>query len=681
MEHQARKAWIREAFVCADCGACFSNRDAYAMHVMLRAQNDSCVPGGSSRSDTERPDYHHHLTQDGLKKITTDSIVINLKSTTSPKPCKSPYPENLVIKKESVEEEEFQTNCGGLAATPPAGSKNTCTSRPASISSDQRKQLTAITSQPHHVFRHSPFLSSFSQHSVSHERKQHSKSLLKTWLCYKCNKIFDSCDTLAMHAMDCCHVSSSNDNNVSLRDTTDESLPATNGLSFAFGNHHDAANGSVTSSMFDSRNSLLLQNSLAQKLLKDISSSPLHAQLYLPYLSQTQYALLTSMQDVSAQQADERAGSTGNALSHSPSSSNNDTSHSHSSVETIKRILAAAQQLMRREQAGLGLFKDEPTLMMTPRDERIGNRISPAPATHATSSTPAIHNSCASPLTPTHKTIVLPAPTTQPSTSSGYNTIDKVFMSHLENKLSPRLELQEFTQSGGNSAMSSTSNVTHATDRSNISEREYVARLHGRVRRLSDVSSALDDRDYIMYAKRMKHNNLNISSEIQSNFPILDVKLARKTHLHDGLKENVASGTGSIHDELSNTNSDTDELLDYSIKSGKCNEQPVREAADTLLGLPHHAVDNVSTSKDDHAAVTTQEDEYNNDSIVRFVINQSNSAAICSHCKIIFIDRTLYHIHMGLHNLNNPWQCNLCGKVCQNCHDFTTHVLHLSNNR
>ncbi|XP_021341115.1 uncharacterized protein LOC110442035 [Mizuhopecten yessoensis] len=50
---------------------------------------------------------------------------------------------------------------------------------------------------------------------------------------------------------------------------------------------------------------------------------------------------------------------------------------------------------------------------------------------------------------------------------------------------------------------------------------------------------------------------------------------------------------------------------------------------------------------------------------------------MCKYCEIIFPNRTLYYLHMGLHNVNTPWQCNMCGKVCGNVHDFNAHIIHL----
>nr|KAG5699315.1 hypothetical protein BaRGS_004252 [Batillaria attramentaria] len=42
----------------------------------------------------------------------------------------------------------------------------------------------------------------------------------------------------------------------------------------------------------------------------------------------------------------------------------------------------------------------------------------------------------------------------------------------------------------------------------------------------------------------------------------------------------------------------------------------------------------------------------------------------------MFADRTLFQLHMGLHNVNNPWQCNACGLVCSSRLHFATHALH-----
>ncbi|XP_059157579.1 uncharacterized protein LOC131941961 [Physella acuta] len=57
-------------------------------------------------------------------------------------------------------------------------------------------------------------------------------------------------------------------------------------------------------------------------------------------------------------------------------------------------------------------------------------------------------------------------------------------------------------------------------------------------------------------------------------------------------------------------------------------------------------------------------------------IGRMGEARYCPHCEILFLDVTLFHLHMGLHNVNNPWQCNTCGLVCSGRLEFNTHVLH-----
>ncbi|XP_061179299.1 uncharacterized protein LOC133187890 [Saccostrea echinata] len=48
----------------------------------------------------------------------------------------------------------------------------------------------------------------------------------------------------------------------------------------------------------------------------------------------------------------------------------------------------------------------------------------------------------------------------------------------------------------------------------------------------------------------------------------------------------------------------------------------------------------------------------------------------CRFCDIIFLNRTTFYLHKGLHNVNNPWQCNMCGQLYTNVHDFTAHIIH-----
>lgn len=55
----------------------------------------------------------------------------------------------------------------------------------------------------------------------------------------------------------------------------------------------------------------------------------------------------------------------------------------------------------------------------------------------------------------------------------------------------------------------------------------------------------------------------------------------------------------------------------------------------------------------------------------------SKDAPMCKYCEIVFFNKAIYYLHMGLHNVNNPWQCNVCGKICNDAVDFAAHVIHM----
>lgn len=62
---------------------------------------------------------------------------------------------------------------------------------------------------------------------------------------------------------------------------------------------------------------------------------------------------------------------------------------------------------------------------------------------------------------------------------------------------------------------------------------------------------------------------------------------------------------------------------------------------------------------------------------LQLLLQKREHAHVCGYCEIIFLNRTLFYLHMGLHNVNNPLQCNMCGKTCDSIHDFSAHVMHL----
>jgi len=65
-----------------------------------------------------------------------------------------------------------------------------------------------------------------------------------------------------------------------------------------------------------------------------------------------------------------------------------------------------------------------------------------------------------------------------------------------------------------------------------------------------------------------------------------------------------------------------------------------------------------------------------NKDVFAYVLDNQDKLLMCRFCNVIYTDQILYYLHMGLHNHNSPWQCNLCGVTCAGVQDFTSHVIH-----
>lgn len=112
---------------------------------------------------------------------------------------------------------------------------------------------------------------------------------------------------------------------------------------------------------------------------------------------------------------------------------------------------------------------------------------------------------------------------------------------------------------------------------------------------------------------------------------------------------------GNLFSQYQNLNCTTGNLVDnQGHRLGK--RQPTGSRLSTGTGSANH--ENESRSWTDESTSRVGEARY------------------CPHCEILFLDVTLFHLHMGLHNVNNPWQCNTCGLVCTGRLDFNIHVLH-----
>ena len=55
--------------------------------------------------------------------------------------------------------------------------------------------------------------------------------------------------------------------------------------------------------------------------------------------------------------------------------------------------------------------------------------------------------------------------------------------------------------------------------------------------------------------------------------------------------------------------------------------------------------------------------------------SQTQTAFMCDHCNIMFFQRAMYLMHMGLHSSENPWQCAVCGVTFTEVYSFTSHFI------
>ncbi|KAK7101948.1 hypothetical protein V1264_020249 [Littorina saxatilis] len=91
---------------------------------------------------------------------------------------------------------------------------------------------------------------------------------------------------------------------------------------------------------------------------------------------------------------------------------------------------------------------------------------------------------------------------------------------------------------------------------------------------------------------------------------------------------------------------------------------------------PQHNTSSADPLPSSTLASSTSSNSSHVSSMVKALTSQGHEVSACSHCELLFGDRTLYQLHMGLHNVNNPWQCNACGFVCSSRLHFATHTLH-----
>ncbi|CAL1532124.1 unnamed protein product [Lymnaea stagnalis] len=54
---------------------------------------------------------------------------------------------------------------------------------------------------------------------------------------------------------------------------------------------------------------------------------------------------------------------------------------------------------------------------------------------------------------------------------------------------------------------------------------------------------------------------------------------------------------------------------------------------------------------------------------------QTHPHFLCEHCDIMFFQRAMYLMHIGLHSADDPWCCAVCGNVYNEKYSFTSHFI------
>ena len=702
MEHQATKAWIREAFVCADCGACFSNRDAYAMHVMLRAQNDSCVPSTSANEESikneNQPSSLDTNVRLAIQTVSADrtddgnnySYATKTEALSSPRSSVSSHSHELLVVDECAEDRER------IIKEDTIDVRNNTESDPsetgeAGISNEQHLVATMISNSNMHFIKQS-LLHGINKHTIVFNNDHQTPHLLKTWLCYKCGQVFDTCDTLAMHAMDC-HASS----NKSTRSIPIDRLQQAN-LTENIDDEDIGSQRCSSSSAFQPFNAyraLLFESALAQKLLHNISVIPT-AKRRSPFSMHANNSLLKQNLNV-MQQGTFASGHLSFSVgkhdngSSKPNVSINDA-QSDTSSDTIRKILATAKQLMKKETHEQ--VQGTTSCLKSDTNVNVDNKTSSADR----AALPRANEAIAQPNETLNLAIIKSdlVNDTQDQSNINSSSISTTVtnMSSNTNKVN-NIHNRVFEKEEGENATNSliTEKVKFQTKEMGTSEHKFTSH---KKRKYDDAFNNLYDNNSSIQCNR--------EDNTQKNKLMLITELSASQINKEILNESgELDGSGNVENDIEYTNVSLHKkqlyqptghifnqfftaLCDKSINSiendyyGKIvvKEENQQESSSSLRADGDEKFECGKFSNENKDKTAIEEDE-NDENVLQYVSRYSNSAVICRHCKLVFIDRTLYHLHMGLHNLNNPWQCNLCGHVCQNCHDFSTHVLHFAD--
>lgn len=96
--------------------------------------------------------------------------------------------------------------------------------------------------------------------------------------------------------------------------------------------------------------------------------------------------------------------------------------------------------------------------------------------------------------------------------------------------------------------------------------------------------------------------------------------------------------------------------------------------------MPHNVV-SPTISRDSHDSLDTHSPQLSSNSSIhrsrgtKMVDNSTQDEVMrCEHCHTIYADSIMYAIHMGCHDWQEPFRCNICSFHCADRYEFMSHI-------
>ena len=556
--HKQMRVTIQSLFVCVDCRTVFPSRDAYAMHMMMRAQNESCAPQHAlPPSDVSR------------RRLSLNENSVNARNGSSLKPQGARSSPNLMNASAARSGRDEGFVCPFCSVQFPAHN--------------------ALLAHMHNVH---PSVSEFLSFQrlvarQSHEQVPASAMGGRGWKCSGCGQVLRSCDDLAMHVME---KHSSKHDTLSTPSVTTTHLPH-----LADHRHSPSA---------QHRNELIQVLSKIRDIRTEVDRK----------LSECQTGSLQRGTKRKSEALDEDLDIEDNSTVASwwCSACKADLpSITHCLEHSCDATLTSSEQTIECRRCSATLHKNLTSLAehtVTCRNNAM---------------TSAVRNDTG---TDVMRTGEASGERVDPASRS--SSQDELIDSLLRGAVAHREKLKErfnnnTAQTVSPHEMLSPSSEVPDKMQHNNSVFPSAKELH------TDTDSTPEERNYVT-----KHDcqPLNLALDRNQSETPKSLSSLPETSSQQTITPEVGESDKSLEDRREE---------EVPLPGATCDGEPVEGEA-----------------------------------LLEFIQRKRKQMVMCRHCHIVFSDRTMYYLHMGLHNLNNPWQCNLCGKVCSGLHEFSSHVIH-----